>query len=53
MHREITEVTDRPPQLMDQLLEVWERSVRATHLFLSAGEVAEVKPLCATDPGLL
>ena len=32
MHREITEVTDRPPQLMDQLLEVWECSVRATHL---------------------
>ena len=44
MHREITEVTDRPPQLMDQLLKVWECSVRATHLFLSAGEVAEIKP---------
>ena len=44
MHREITEITDRPPQLIGQLLEVWERSVRATHLFLSAGEVAEIKP---------
>ena len=43
MHREITEITDRSPQLMDQLLEVWERSVRATHLFLSAGEIAEIK----------
>ena len=37
MQREITAITDRPPRLIDQLLEVWERSVRATHLFLSAG----------------
>ena len=44
MQREITEVTGRPPQLIDQLLEVWERSVRATHLFPSAGEVREIKP---------
>ena len=43
MHREITEVTHRTPQLIEQLLEVWERSVRATHLFLSADEVAEIK----------
>ena len=43
MYQEITEITDRTPQLMDQLLEVWERSVRATHLFLSAGEIAEIK----------
>ena len=44
MQKEITEITDRTPRLMDQLLEVWERSVRATHLFLSADEVAEIKP---------
>ena len=43
MRREITEVTQRTPQLTAQLLEVWERSVRATHLFLSADEVAEIK----------
>ena len=43
MHREIAEITDRPPQLVEQLLEVWERSVRATHLFLSAGEIEEIK----------
>ena len=43
MYREITEITQRPPQLIEQLLEVWERSVRATHLFLSASEVAEIK----------
>ena len=39
----ISEVADRPPQLIGQLLEVWERSVRATHLFLSAGEIAEIR----------
>ena len=44
MHREITEITHRTPQLMEQLLEVWERSVRATHLFLSPEEIAEIKP---------
>ena len=44
MRREMTEVTQRSPQLIEQLLEVWERSVRATHLFLSADEVAAIKP---------
>ena len=43
MHREIEEVTWRSPQLVDQLLEVWERSVRATHRFLSADGIAEIK----------
>ena len=31
----ITEVKNRMPELTDRLLEVWESSVRATHLFLS------------------
>ena len=44
MQREITEITHRTPQLMEQLLEVWERSVRATHLFLSPEEISEIKP---------
>ena len=44
MHREISEAADRSPQLIEQLLKVWERSVRATHLFLSADEVAAIKP---------
>ena len=43
MHGEIAEVTQRTSRLIGQLLEVWERSVRATHLFLSAGEIAEIK----------
>ena len=43
MHREIVETAQRSPQLIEQLLEVWERSVLSTHLFLSAGEIAEIK----------
>ena len=33
----------RPTTLIQTLLEVWERSVRATHLFLSDGEVKSIK----------
>ena len=32
------EVTERPACLIQQLVQVWERSVKATHLFLSAEE---------------
>lgn len=39
----LAEVTDRTPTLMKQLLEVWEASVRATHLFLSDGEIENIK----------
>ena len=35
---------ERTPELIDQLTHVWERSVRATHAFLSEGEIAEIKP---------
>ena len=35
----IFEVTDRNPLLMDRLLEVWERSVKATHLLLSDSDI--------------
>ena len=37
-------VSDRTPELVGQLVNVWERSVRATHTFLSEAEVAEIKP---------
>ena len=30
---------DRTSLLVEQLLDVWERSVRETHLFLSDGEL--------------
>ena len=34
---------DRTSLLVEQLLDVWERSVRETHLFLSDGEIEEIK----------
>lgn len=37
-------VSDRTPELVGQLVDVWERSVRETHAFLSKGEIAEIKP---------
>lgn len=37
------EVHDRSAQLLASLPEVWERSVRATHSFLSDGEVAQIR----------
>ena len=40
---EIIEITKRTPSLIEQLVVVWEKSIKATHLFLSAGEVEEIK----------
>lgn len=39
----IYELKERTPQLSDQLLDVWEKSVRATHLFLSEPETERIK----------
>lgn len=39
----IIEVADRNPLLIEQLLKVWESSVRATHLFLSENEIENIK----------
>ena len=39
----IYEVNKRPSILVQELLEVWEKSVRATHLFLSDEEVKAIK----------
>ncbi len=39
----IIELRERPPELLRQLLEIWESSVRATHLFLSDGEIENIK----------
>ncbi len=39
----ITEVKSRTSDLINQLLEVWEGSVRATHLFLSEDEIMSIK----------
>ena len=40
---ELKEVVDRTPDLINRLLEVWENSVRATHLFLSDREIRNIK----------
>ncbi|MDD2957146.1 MAG: GNAT family N-acetyltransferase [Lachnospiraceae bacterium] len=39
----IIEVKERTLALMQQLLEVWEQSVKATHLFLSSDEIEKIK----------
>lgn len=39
----IIEVKDRPSILINELLEVWEDSVKATHLFLSNEEIKNIK----------
>ena len=47
----ILEVQDRTPELIEKLLRVWEDSVRATHLFLSDGEIINIReyvPLALT-----
>ncbi|EEG72361.1 GNAT family N-acetyltransferase [[Clostridium] hylemonae] len=40
---EIIEVQERTPLLTEQLLLVWENSVRTTHLFLSNSEIENIK----------
>ncbi len=39
----IKEIKDRDSSLINQLLEVWEDSVKATHLFLSNEEIKNIK----------
>lgn len=41
----IYDIQDRAPQLISALVVVWEASVRATHLFHSGAEIAQIK-LC-------
>lgn len=39
----LIEVKDRTARLIEQLLNVWESSVKATHLFLSEDEIENIK----------
>jgi len=39
----IVEIKQITPVLLQQLLEIWENSVRATHLFLSDDEIKSIK----------
>ena len=45
---QIREVKERDPLLLEQLVAVWESSVQATHLFLTAGEIAAIKQYVPT-----
>ena len=38
------EVNERTAELIAKLTDVWEQSVKATHLFLSESEIEEIKP---------
>lgn len=40
----IVEIEERTPSLLNRLLKVWERSVKATHLFLSDDEIKRIEP---------
>lgn len=42
------EIKNRTSLLVAQLLDVWEKSVRATHLFLSGEEIEEIKKFVPT-----
>lgn len=39
----IVQIKERNPVLIQKLLDVWESSVKATHLFLSADEINNIK----------
>lgn len=41
-------IKDRSPLLVEGLLDVWEKSVRETHLFLSVEEIEEIKKFVPT-----
>lgn len=38
-------ITERTPELIAQLMQVWEQAVQATHTFLSAAEIATIKKI--------
>jgi len=39
----ITEIGERTPQIVEKLLSIWEKSVRATHSFLTDEEILKIK----------
>ena len=42
-HMKIFVLNDRSAQTVNNLLHIWERSVRATHTFLSCAEIEKIK----------
>lgn len=52
----IVQVEERNPVLIQELVDVWESSVQATHLFLSSEEIHHIKqyvPQALTDVPIL
>lgn len=52
----IVQVEERNPVLIQELVDVWENSVQATHLFLSSEEIHHIKqyvPQALTDVPIL
>ena len=45
----IIEVSERPQLLINSLIEIWEKSVRATHLFLPESEILNIKDIFLPD----
>ena len=43
MEIQITQITDRTPELKSMLTELWERSVRATHHFLGEEDIVRLR----------
>ena len=43
MNMKIIQVKDRTLILIEQLVELWEKSVKETHLFLSEDEIESIK----------
>ena len=41
----IQKIDTRDPKLLDELEEVWFRSVKSTHLFLNDGEIANIQKM--------
>ena len=39
----IVEINEKISELIEQLTNVWEQSVKATHRFLSSSEIGEIK----------
>ncbi|MFA5571374.1 MAG: hypothetical protein WCY81_02995 [Sphaerochaetaceae bacterium] len=39
----LIEISGKTPTLIQQLVEIWDKSVRETHLFLSDAEIKDIK----------
>ena len=45
----LKEIFDRNDELISELLGIWERSVKASHKFLTDKEIENIKKICTTS----